>query len=166
MGPRRRIIGVAKPHLHRRPQGRRELPAAFLISRPQIELTHTHTEHRTERSEQMLAERRENEEFDQGQDEAWLWANARCNDGTGNLVALFFSEQLDDIARAKAFCGGCPVQEACFEAALVRREPYGVWGGRLFFKGKVLAVKRPRGRPPKNPRPEVVVDSGAQSLIA
>jgi WhiB family redox-sensing transcriptional regulator len=114
----------------------------------------------------MLAERRENEEFDPGQ-EAWLWANARCNDGTGNLVALFFSEQLDDIARAKAFCGACPVQEACFEAALIRREPYGVWGGRLFFKGKVLAVKRPRGRPPKNPRPEIVLtDTDTQSLIA
>ena len=117
----------------------------------------------------MLAERRENEEFDggsQGQEQEWLWANARCNDGTGNLVSLFFSEQLDDIARAKAFCGGCPVKEACFEAALVRREPYGVWGGRLFFKGKVLAVKRPRGRPPKNPRPEVVVEPGTQTLIA
>ncbi len=126
----------------------------------------------------MLAERRENEEFDQvhgdqgngcdqGEGETWLWANARCNDGTGNLVALFFSEQLDDIARAKAFCGGCPVREACFEAALIRREPYGVWGGRLFFKGKVLAVKRPRGRPPKHPRPEVVVaDSGKEFLIA
>lgn len=114
----------------------------------------------------MLAERRENEEFDQGQDQAWLWTNARCNDGTGNLVALFFSEQLDDIARAKAFCGECPVKEACFEAALVRREPYGVWGGRLFFKGKVLAVKRPRGRPPKNPRPEVAMNPEQETLIA
>ena len=117
----------------------------------------------------MLAERRENEEESEegsgspGDNLAWLWSNARCNDGTGNLVALFFSEQLDDIARAKAFCGGCPVREACFEAALVRREPYGVWGGRLFFKGKVLAVKRPRGRPPKNPRPAI---GGPETLIA
>jgi WhiB family redox-sensing transcriptional regulator len=114
----------------------------------------------------MLAERRDNEEFDPDEDQEWVWANARCNDGTGNLVALFFSEQLDDIARAKAFCGGCPVREACFQAALHRREPYGVWGGRLFFKGKVLAVKRPRGRPPKNPRPEVTVTTEATTLIA
>jgi WhiB family redox-sensing transcriptional regulator len=114
----------------------------------------------------MLAERRDNEEFDQDEDQEWVWANARCNDGTGNLVALFFSEQLDDIARAKAFCAGCAVREACFQAALRRREPYGVWGGRLFFKGKVLAVKRPRGRPPKNPRPEVAVASEATTLIA
>ncbi len=77
-------------------------------------------------------------------------ASALCSDGTGGLVALFYSEQLDDIARAKAICGQCPVRQACFDEALVRREPYGVWGGQLFFKGKVLAMKRPRGRPPKN----------------
>ena len=112
----------------------------------------------------MLAERRDKEEL--GHDEGDIWANARCNDGTGNLVALFFSEQLDDIAQAKAFCGECPVKEPCFEAALVRREPYGVWGGRLFFKGKVLAVKRPRGRPPKNPRPDAVVVPETTTLIA
>ncbi len=75
-----------------------------------------------------------------------------CRDGTGGLVALFFSEQLDDIARAKAICGECPVRESCFEEALARREPYGVWGGHLFYKGKVLALTRPRGRPPKPPR--------------
>jgi WhiB family transcriptional regulator, redox-sensing transcriptional regulator len=93
----------------------------------------------------MLAERREEGE----ESEEWVWEQARCNDGTGALVALFFSEQLDDIARAKALCAECPVRQECFEAALARREPYGVWGGRLFYKGKVLAVKRPRGRPPK-----------------
>jgi hypothetical protein len=80
---------------------------------------------------------------------------ARCNDGTGTLTALFYSEQLDDIARAKAICAECPIRQACFEGALARGEPYGVWGGQLFFKGKVLAFKRPRGRPPKNPRPMI-----------
>ena len=86
---------------------------------------------------------------------------ALCRDGTGALTGLFFSEQLDDIARAKAICGSCAIKEPCFEGARARREPYGVWGGRLFFKGKVLAVKRPRGRPPKVPRPE-----SSESLIA
>jgi len=79
-------------------------------------------------------------------------SSALCRDGTGALVALFYSEQLDDIARAKAICGKCPVRQSCFDEALVRREPYGVWGGQLFYKGRVLAMKRPRGRPPKNPR--------------
>ena len=37
----------------------------------------------------------------------------------------------------------------CLEAAIERREPWGVWGGELFANGKVLAQKRRRGRPPK-----------------
>ena len=90
----------------------------------------------------MLAERWD-EEYQQ------LWAQARCNDGTGRLVALFYSEDLDDIARAKSFCAECPVRVPCFQGAVARREPYGVWGGQLFYRGKVLAYKRPRGRPRK-----------------
>jgi len=77
-------------------------------------------------------------------------AVARCQDGAATMVGLFFSEQLDDIARAKAICGTCVVQEACLDAAITRREPWGVWGGQLFFNGKVLAFKRKRGRPRKD----------------
>ena len=88
--------------------------------------------------------------------EAELLTDGLCNDGTGNLVALFFSEQLDDIRRAKAICAECPVREACLEGALARREPWGVWGGQLFLNGKVLAFKRPRGRPRKNPAEQIV----------
>lgn len=92
--------------------------------------------------------------------EASWWADAACADGTGNLTELFFSEQLDDIARAKAICAGCPVRERCLEQALERREPWGVWGGELFLNGRILAQKRKRGRPPKRPRP----DTGPQWL--
>ena len=77
------------------------------------------------------------------------WDDALCNDGTGALLDLFFSEQLDDIATAKAFCQACPVREVCLAGALARREPWGVWGGELISNGKVLAQKRRRGRPPK-----------------
>ena len=66
---------------------------------------------------------------------------------------VFFSEDLGDIAQAKAICAGCPVLSPCLEGALRRREPWGVWGGQLFLNGKMLATKRRRGRPPKNPRP-------------
>lgn len=84
------------------------------------------------------------------------WSQARCRTGSGTLTGLFFSEQLDDIARAKAICGKCPLVEPCLDGAIARREPWGVWGGQLFFNGKVLAFKRKRGRPPKNaPRPEL-----------
>ena len=79
-----------------------------------------------------------------------LPAQARCQDGAATMVGLFFSEQLDDIARAKAICNTCPLQESCLDGALARREPWGVWGGQLFFNGKVLAFKRKRGRPRKD----------------
>jgi len=79
------------------------------------------------------------------------WADARCRDGAGTMTALFFSEQIDDIARAKAICHLCPMIEPCLQGALERREPWGVWGGQLLCNGKILAQKRKRGRPPKNP---------------
>ena len=91
------------------------------------------------------------------QQEAWR-ADARCADESSALVDLFFSEQIDDILRAKAFCEGCPVRVPCLEAAVERREPWGVWGGELFANGKVLAQKRRRGRPPKVAPPEPVVE--------
>jgi WhiB family transcriptional regulator, redox-sensing transcriptional regulator len=86
-------------------------------------------------------------------DSAW-WAHARCNDGGGQLNELFFSDELQDIARAKHICATCPAMIPCLEGALERREPWGVWGGQLFVNGKILANKRRRGRPPKTPRPE------------
>ena len=67
---------------------------------------------------------------------------------------LFFSEDLGDIAAAKQVCARCPVLVPCLEEALARREPCGVWGGQLFSEGRVLTVKRRRGRPRKVPRPE------------
>lgn len=85
--------------------------------------------------------------------ESW-WDEARCNDQNGTLVSLFFSEELQDIARAKDICAKCPVLAECLEGALERREPWGVWGGQMFLNGKILLSKRRRGRPPKVPRPE------------
>ena len=57
------------------------------------------------------------------------WSEARCNDGAGTMSGLFFSEELQDIARAKQICAVCPVIADCLEGALERREPWGVWGG-------------------------------------
>ena len=36
-------------------------------------------------------------------------AKARCNDGAATATALFFSDDLLDIARAKAICAKCTV---------------------------------------------------------
>lgn len=82
------------------------------------------------------------------------WDEALCRDGEGSLADVFFSEELQDIARAKSICAECPAMVRCLEGAVARREPWGVWGGQLFLNGKILMTKRRRGRPPKNPRPE------------
>ncbi|MGI9622378.1 MAG: WhiB family transcriptional regulator [Acidimicrobiales bacterium] len=85
--------------------------------------------------------------------ETWH-SHARCatDDSVDNDV--FFSEELHEITTAKNICSECPVLAPCLEGAIARREPWGVWGGQLFVNGKVLMVKRRRGRPPKVPRPE------------
>lgn len=83
---------------------------------------------------------------------------ARCADGNGTMTGLFFSDHVADIARAKAMCALCPLKFECLAGALEREEPWGVWGGELLSGGRIVANKRPCGRPPKHPRPEVVYD--------
>lgn len=91
---------------------------------------------------------------------------ARCADGHGTLSALFFSDNVIDIARAKAMCGLCPLQAECLAGALEREEPWGVWGGQLLSGGRIIANKRPCGRPPKHPRPEMVIDELGPVAVA
>lgn len=87
--------------------------------------------------------------------EAW-WGDARCREAGVDAAdaAAFFSPRPRDIARAKRVCAVCPVMTPCLEGALLRHEPWGVWGGQLFDNGRIVATKRPRGRPRKVPRPE------------
>jgi WhiB family transcriptional regulator, redox-sensing transcriptional regulator len=63
---------------------------------------------------------------------------------------LFFAESPADVELAKQLCQTCPVRSSCLEAALERREPWGVWGGELFQQGAIIPRKRPRGRPRKS----------------
>ena len=92
---------------------------------------------------------------------------ARCADGNGTLTGLFFSDNVVDIARAKAMCALCPLRFECLQSALEREEPWGVWGGELLSGGRIVANKRPCGRPPKHPRPDVVYDEmGPVGVVA
>jgi WhiB family redox-sensing transcriptional regulator len=64
---------------------------------------------------------------------------------------LWFAESPADVEFAKTLCGACPARTECLASALRREEPWGVWGGELFVQGVIVAHKRPRGRPRKNP---------------
>lgn len=63
---------------------------------------------------------------------------------------LWFAELPHEVELAKELCGGCPIRSACLAEALRREEPWGVWGGQLVLQGRVVARKRPRGRPRKD----------------
>lgn len=64
---------------------------------------------------------------------------------------LWFAESPADVERAKTLCADCPLRAACLAVAVDRGEPWGVWGGELFVAGRIVARKRPRGRPRKHP---------------
>jgi len=100
--------------------------------------------------------------------EPWR-AEARCVTTIGVAADLFFSDELADIALAKTICAGCPSLAPCLQGALERHEPCGVWGGQLFSDGRIVMLKRRRGRPPKVARPEdqipvIAVPEHLQSL--
>jgi WhiB family redox-sensing transcriptional regulator len=82
------------------------------------------------------------------------WTVARACRTVDNASELFFSDDFADIRVANLICAKCPVMAQCLEVAFDRGEPCGVWGGQLFEDGKIVTVKRRRGRPPKNPGPE------------
>jgi WhiB family transcriptional regulator, redox-sensing transcriptional regulator len=67
-------------------------------------------------------------------------------------AALWFSEVPADLELAKAMCGSCPLRRPCLAGAVERREPFGVWGGEIFERGRIIAYKRPRGHPGRRSR--------------
>jgi WhiB family redox-sensing transcriptional regulator len=62
---------------------------------------------------------------------------------------LWFAEHPEQLGRAQALCQECPIRRQCLAGALNRREPWGVWGGEIFERGRVIPFKRGRGRPAK-----------------
>jgi Transcription factor WhiB/Papain family cysteine protease len=90
--------------------------------------------------------------------DAHIDRHARCADQRASLTHLFFSDDVIELARARAICSMCEVRQQCLARALERREPYGIWGGEMVIDGQAVADKRGRGRPPKRPPPRLVVD--------
>lgn len=66
---------------------------------------------------------------------------------------LWFAEHPEQLGRAQSLCHRCPIRRQCLAGALRRREPWGVWGGEIFERGRVIPFKRGRGRPAKE-RPD------------
>ena len=75
-----------------------------------------------------------------------------------NDAEIWFADTPVGVEFAKTLCGTCPIKDSCLTGALERQEPWGVWGGELLLSGRIVTNKRPCGRPPKVPRPELVID--------
>lgn len=69
---------------------------------------------------------------------------------------VFFSDDPAVVEQAKVLCHSCELRAECLAGAVSRQEPHGVWGGELFADGIIIERKRPRGRPPKTPRPLIL----------
>lgn len=63
---------------------------------------------------------------------------------------LWFAASPAGLERAKRLCANCPIRRECLAGAVLRAEPWGVWGGEIFERGAVIARKRSRGRPRKD----------------
>ena len=70
---------------------------------------------------------------------------------------IFSGTRVVDLEAAREICRGCEVRESCLRDAVKYEEEYGVYGGQLLYRGKIvtsieLAVNV--GRQPKSaPRP-------------
>lgn len=84
--------------------------------------------------------------LDAGEVTVTLGTGIPCRD---NDAELWFDQTPAGVEFAKALCRTCPLRAACLAGALERAEPWGVWGGELLESGRVVARKRPRGRPRK-----------------
>ena len=82
----------------------------------------------------------------------------RCADGNGTLTPLFFSDHVLDIARAKAICAKCALARRASRTRSIARSPGVSGAANCSPMGRIVAHKRPGGRPPKRPRPPVIVD--------
>jgi WhiB family redox-sensing transcriptional regulator len=82
---------------------------------------------------------------DPGVEEVPLMSKLPCREEPD----LFFAESPRLLEQAQMLCAGCPVQELCLAGALERREPHGVWGGKIVVAGEIVEHKRGRGRPRK-----------------
>jgi len=60
----------------------------------------------------------------------------------GLRTSLFF-EEFEEMSSADkkdviAICDKCQVQQKCLEAGAAQRDGYGVWGGAVYKKGRII----------------------------
>jgi WhiB family redox-sensing transcriptional regulator len=81
---------------------------------------------------------------DSGPDEPWAWQLRGACRGQWDVFFPAVGQHAD---RARAICGGCPVQVECGEYAVTTGETEGTWGGLSAEELKERRQPRRRRRP-------------------
>jgi WhiB family redox-sensing transcriptional regulator len=94
-----------------------------------------------------LVDRREltdKSQYEPGDANAWR-GRVAC---TSAAPEVFYPEKEDSEQgdEAKALCAECPIQEDCLEDALVKREKFGIWGGKTSRERKRILRRRREGK--------------------
>jgi WhiB family transcriptional regulator, redox-sensing transcriptional regulator len=76
---------------------------------------------------------------------AW-WSDAACSTADPDLFFPISGAglALKQVARAKAICARCPIQQACLNYALEAGHVQGVWGGTTEAERRLLRQRRRR----------------------
>ena len=68
-----------------------------------------------------------------------FYKDANCVDKEQDL---FFPERGSSTVKAKAICGECVVKEECLEFAVIRKERFGIWGGKSERERRAIRRER------------------------
>jgi WhiB family redox-sensing transcriptional regulator len=74
------------------------------------------------------------------------WELAACRSGDPDLFfpVSAIGPARRQVARAKAVCEGCAVQQRCLDYALSTRQAHGVWGGLTEEERRAVKAQRDR----------------------
>ena len=79
---------------------------------------------------------------------AGWWSRAACATADPELFfpISYSGPALRQVARAKAICAGCPIQQECLSYALAAGSIQGVWGGMTEEERRLLLRRKRRAR--------------------
>lgn len=78
------------------------------------------------------------------------WLHARCR---GRRDLNFYSNWQRQIRACRKVCQECPVRAHCAIEALLRHDPWGIWGGLTPEERAEIIAGKPRTNSPDEPMP-------------
>jgi hypothetical protein len=74
------------------------------------------------------------------------FADAYCKKLPKHTKELFVSLDIAELRNATVYCNLCNQKEACLNEGISSSDNYGVWGGKILVKGKMLSKNNTASR--------------------